>query len=186
MDESGGALLSYGHHVEFAWLMLRAEEVLGRPPSLAHFDAIVQHALDYGFDHQRGGLHRLGFGKQAAHDTDKVWWPQAELLAALTVGLRQRRHGEQAAALEKLLRFIRTYQADPADGIWLDTVTAEGKPKCRAKAHPWKAGYHEVRALVKFARAFGAPCTAAGEYTMGESWEERSPSAHGQPRCNSS
>ena len=58
-------------------------------------------------------------------------------------------------ALDKLLEFIVTYQADPKDGIWLDTVAADGKPKVTTKAHNWKANYHDVRAMVKFEEAFG-------------------------------
>jgi mannose/cellobiose epimerase-like protein (N-acyl-D-glucosamine 2-epimerase family) len=63
--------------------------------------------------------------------------------------------------LDKLLHFVLTYQADPADGVWLDTVTADGKPKSTAKAHNWKANYHDVRALVKFIEAF-SPSTGPG------------------------
>ena len=51
--------------------------------------------------------------------------------------------------------FIFKYQANPADGIWLDTVAADGTPKNTAKAHAWKANYHDVRAMVKFVEAFG-------------------------------
>ena len=47
---------------------------------------------------------------------------------------------------------------DPGDGVWLDTVTAEGKFKSTGKAHNWKANYHDVRAMLKFIEAFrGAP-----------------------------
>jgi hypothetical protein len=34
-------------------------------------------------------------------------------------------------------------------------VSADGRPVNRAKAHSWKANYHDVRALVKFISAFG-------------------------------
>jgi len=68
------------------------------------------------------------------------------------------KHKEDAAyseALEKLLQFVLTYQANPGDGIWLDTVGADGKPKVTSKAHNWKANYHDVRAMIKFIEAFG-------------------------------
>ncbi|MCX8109186.1 MAG: AGE family epimerase/isomerase [Verrucomicrobiae bacterium] len=147
--------LSYGHNVEFAWLMIRAEQVLKRTPSWGHFEAIVNHALKYGYDHQRGGLYNRGFDDQPATDTDKVWWSQAELLAALTDGLAYKPgNTEWSEALGKLLDFIETYQVDKKDGIWLDTVTADGKPKSSAKAHNWKANYHDVRAIVKFIERF--------------------------------
>lgn len=146
--------VSYGHNVEFAWLMVRAEEVLGRAPSWAHFDSIMAHALQYGFDHQWGGLYNRGFGDQPATDTDKVWWSQAEMLAALTDGLQHGPNPGYAAALEKLVRFIQVFQREPKKGIWYDTVAADGKPKRTDLAHNWKANYHDVRGMVKFIEAF--------------------------------
>jgi mannose/cellobiose epimerase-like protein (N-acyl-D-glucosamine 2-epimerase family) len=78
------------------------------------------------------------------------------MLAALTDALPHKPNPAYAGALEKLLHFIAAHQADPADGIWFDTVTADGKPKSPAKAHNWKANYHDVRAIVKFVEAFEA------------------------------
>jgi mannobiose 2-epimerase len=146
--------LSYGHNVEFGWLMVRAQQVMGRRPSWGHFYEHIDHALKYGYDHERGGLYNRGEGNQPASQMDKVWWVQSEMLAALTDALRHQSNAEYEAALKKLLQFIAAYQADPTDGIWLDTVTAEGKPKSTAKAHNWKANYHDVRAIVKFIDAF--------------------------------
>jgi mannobiose 2-epimerase len=154
--------VSYGHNVEFAWLMVHAEKVLGQKPSWEHFDAHLEHALHYGYDHVRGGLYNRGLDDQAATDTSKVWWVQAEMLAALTDGLKHEQRQDYAEALDKLLQFISQFQANPSDGIWLDTVTAEGHPKVTAKAHNWKANYHDVRALVKFIEAFEAHSTSHG------------------------
>lgn len=148
--------LSYGHNVEFAWLMVRAEKVLGEKPSWKHFYAHLDHALKYGYDHQRGGLYNRGADNQPATDTSKVWWVQSEMLAALTDALQHQPNKEYEVALEKLLHFVSTYQADPKDGIWLDTVTAEGQPKSTGKAHSWKANYHDVRGIEKFVEVFGA------------------------------
>lgn len=148
--------LSYGHNVEFAWLMVRAEKVLGKEPSWAHFDAHLQHALKYGYDHQRGGLYDRGVEDQPANKTDKVWWVQSEMMAALSDALLHAPNPVYAKALEQLIEFVWTYQVDPRDGIWLDTVTAEGKPKSTGKAHSWKANYHDVRGMVKFVEAFRA------------------------------
>jgi mannobiose 2-epimerase len=153
--------LSYGHNVEFAWLMIRAEQVLKRKPSWNHFNAHIEHALKYGYDHERGGLYSRGADDTPATDTDKVWWVQSEMLAALTDGLQNKPNEDWSKALDSLLKWIVTRQADPKDGIWLDTLTADGKPKSSVKASSWKANYHDVRALVKFIEAFGdAPASA--------------------------
>lgn len=146
--------LSYGHNVEFAWLMIRAEQVLGRAPSWDHFHAHIDHALQYGYDHQRGSLYNLGVENQPASDTRKIWWVQAEVLAALTDALLHAPNPRYERALRQLIQFIRAHQTDPADGVWLDTVSADGSHENTAKAHNWKANYHDVRAIVKFIQAF--------------------------------
>jgi mannobiose 2-epimerase len=146
--------LSYGHNVEFAWLMIRAEQVLGVRPSWDHFDAHLRHALRYGFDYEHGGLYNRGRGDEPANQRDKVWWVQAELIAALVEGFKHRPDTDYSRALSLTLEFVRKYQADPKDGVWYDTVEADGQPKIRAKAHNWKANYHDVRALVKLIEAF--------------------------------
>lgn len=153
VTDPNSAGLSYGHNVEFAWLMLRAEAVLERRPSWAHFEAHLRHSLRYGYDHQWGGFYARGLDDQPATDADKIWWVQAEGLAALTVAVQYRPDQAYIDALEKLLDFVTRYQAD-RDGIWLDTLTADGKVKNPAKAHNWKANYHDVRALIMFVEAF--------------------------------
>lgn len=146
--------LSYGHNVEFAWLMIRAEEVLGRPRSWKHFDAVLDHALQYGWDGQHGGLYNRGFEDQPATDTQKVWWVQSEMLAALTDSVKRRERPIHAAALYHQFEFIDRYLANPVDGVWIESTDADGTPRSTAKAHNWKANYHDVRALVKFIDAF--------------------------------
>lgn len=72
------------------------------------------------------------------------------MLAALTDAIQHEPGPKYEAALVKLLEFIEKYQADPKDGVWRDTVAADGRPVKPAKAHNWKANYHDVRALLKF------------------------------------
>lgn len=150
--------LSYGHNVEFAWLMIRAQKVLGQAPSWDHFYAHLDHALKYGFDWERGGIYARGEGNQPASNTDKVWWAEAELIAALSDALQHKANPHYATALEKQIHFLQQYQIHAADGIWYDTVAADGKLKSGGKAHSWKANYHDVRGMVKFIEA----CKGAG------------------------
>jgi cellobiose epimerase len=146
--------LSYGHNVEFAWLMIHAENVLGQKPSWKHFYALLDHALKNGFDDERGGLYSRGFDDKPATDTDKIWWVQAEMLGALTDALKHNDDPRYEVALSKLLQFIKTYQVEPKSGIWLYTVSAAGKPTDTTLANSWKANYHDVRAMLKFVDAF--------------------------------
>jgi mannobiose 2-epimerase len=154
LTEGPHAGLSYGHNVEFAWLMVRAEEALGVPRSWKHFDAILDHALAHGWDSRNGGLYNRGVTDEPANDTQKVWWVQSEMLAALVDSLRRGPNPDHAAALYHQMDFINRYMANPSDGIWIESTTAEGRPMSTAKAHNWKANYHDVRALVKFIDAY--------------------------------
>jgi mannobiose 2-epimerase len=151
---ASSAGLSYGHNVEFAWLMIRAENVLGRKPSWKHFYALLNHALKNGYDDTRGGLYYRGLDDQPAMGTEKIWWVQAEMLSALTVALKHEDDQRNEAVLGKELQFIRAHQVDSKTGIWLWSVAADGKPVDTTLANNWKANYHDVRAMVKFVDAF--------------------------------
>ena len=54
--------MNYGHNVELAWLVQHAIEVLGDPPEQVRSDVLglIDHALDFGFDHRHGGLRLPG------------------------------------------------------------------------------------------------------------------------------
>jgi len=146
--------VSYGHNVEFAWLMVDAQRAIGREPSWDHFYAIMDHALKNGFDHQRGGLYDRGYLDNPATRTDKIWWAQAEMMAALSVGLRNHVKAEYGIALEKLNQFIWAYMVFPQNGIWVYSVSADGQVVNPTLANNWKAAYHDVRAMVNFYETF--------------------------------
>ncbi len=155
VTDAGSSGLSYGHNVEFAWLMVRAERALGRSPSWTHFRAHLDHALAHGWDAKLGGVYNRGVGIEPANDTAKVWWVQAEMLAALTEGVQQKDATPiYAKALHQLIQFVDRYQTEPKDGIWVDTVTSDGMPRDSRKAHSWKANYHDVRGMLMFVDAF--------------------------------
>ncbi|MCD6339155.1 MAG: AGE family epimerase/isomerase [Verrucomicrobia bacterium] len=142
--------VSYGHNVEFAWLMLRAQRVLGKPLDWPWFFSIIEHAYRRGYDRARGGLFSAGMDDEPASDRTKVWWVQAEWIAALTEAVDRRPEEKYRRALLRTFDFLDAWQIDPKDGIWRDTLNEDGSPKNPAKAHLWKGAYHDVRALVKF------------------------------------
>lgn len=142
--------VSYGHQVEFAWLMIRAQQALQIPCDWDHFDKLVNNALEFGFDHTRGGFYDRGEPNQPARVTEKIWWVQAEGLAALSSAVQSRLRNEYSVALERLLDWIFESQICP-DGIWMWSADSLGYPINLTKAAAWKAGYHEMRALTMLA-----------------------------------
>ena len=101
-DEFSG--LSHGHMIEFAWLMLHAQQALGIPRDWDHFESLLRHSLRYGFDHERGGFYFRGKPDEPACDTTKFWWVQAEGLSALTDAVAHFDSDEYNEPLAQLIR----------------------------------------------------------------------------------
>jgi cellobiose epimerase len=142
--------ISLGHNVEFAWLLLRAEQVLARPLSIDRLTAYVDHALKVGFDGTNGGLDDVpaSVASQPEHRS-RIWWVQAEFLASLAeAAARTTQGGRYDDLLRRQLTFVLGRQADPHDGLWWEAVDEEGRITNPSKHHEWKAGYHELRAII--------------------------------------
>ena len=149
-DELSG--VSHGHMLEFAWLLLHAQQALGTTRDWDHFESLVQHSLRYGFDHDRGGFYFRGKPNELAADTTKFWWVQAEGLSALTdAAAHSDKYNEPLA---QLADWIRNYQIRSDDGVWIVSTDAAGRALNLKKAGEWKAAYHEVRAITKFVNTF--------------------------------
>ena len=145
---------SFGHDIETAFLLAEASEALGSPDDERTWRvarSLVDHALEWGFDAERGGFYEKGEAFAPAHDTTKVWWTQAEGLNALL--LLHERCGRETAryfeAFRKQWRFVREHVIDRRHGGWFPHVSREGIPISREKASPWKAAYHDGRALLR-------------------------------------
>ncbi len=144
---------SYGHDVETAYLMLEAEEVLGkghdvRTERMAKM--LVDHALHYGWDEQLGGFYQEGTTMGEAERQTKEWWVEFEGLNALL--LMHERYGKHTdvyfKAFQRQWEFIQKYQID-SDYHGVYTVVGEdGKPSVDGKGSIWKAAYHDGRALL--------------------------------------
>lgn len=149
---------SFGHDIETAFLMVEAADVLGRPddePTWRMARALVDHALDWGWDAANGGFYYSGQAFAPAFERQKSWWVQAEGLNVLL--LMHERYGAETDRYWKAFlaqwRFIRDCQADRACGGWYAEVTEGGsRLGTLDKASPWKAAYHNVRALMNTVR----------------------------------
>ena len=146
--------VSHGHMIEFAWLLLHAQQILGIPRDWDHFESLLRHSLRYGFDHDRGGFYFRGKPNEFACDTTKFWWVQAEGLSALTDAVAHFDSDEYSGALTQLSNWILNYQIRSDDGVWIVSTDTAGRPQSVKKAGEWKAAYHEVRAITKFVQTF--------------------------------
>ncbi len=76
---------SYGHNVEFAWLLLHAADVLGHERSryAEVVRPIFDHCVRYGIDREYGGVYVEGPHDAPPTITEKQFWQQAELLVGM-------------------------------------------------------------------------------------------------------
>jgi len=150
--------VSYGHNVEFAWLSLRAQRVLGDSPDWARCHRYLDHALRCGYDTARGGLFTFGAGDEPASHRHKLSWVQCEAVNALLIALAEspepfdRAHYEQALA--GILRFTERHLTDHRDGVLLESVQEDGRRRWPKKSGDWKVGYHEIRTAVMLTEAY--------------------------------
>jgi mannose/cellobiose epimerase-like protein (N-acyl-D-glucosamine 2-epimerase family) len=161
-DVDGKWTTSYGLNAELAWLLLAAVDLLGysreayRGPILG----LINHALRYGFDRQRGGLaafgplsgHVLRAGDLPASRLSKPWWAQAEMLNALAFAYEWTRRRKYLEAFVKLFNWIWSCQIDHECGDWYQDVSWDGKPLTMEKGGEWKTAFHAGRALIQAAQ----------------------------------
>jgi mannobiose 2-epimerase len=143
---------SFGHDVETAFLLLEAEETLGKhdPKTLRMARMLVDHALNWGWDDKHGGFHDRGFAFATAYAKEKIWWTQVEGLNALL--LMHHHFGHETdrywTAFLKQWQFIKSHQIDSEHrGLYPD-LHEDGTPINTSKGHNWKAAYHDGRSFL--------------------------------------
>lgn len=144
---------SPGHELEFAWLVLRAQRVLGIPLAWDWLETCLDHTLEIAFDRKQGGFFHDTSSRPTPGAGKKTWWVQAEGLCALTDALMHQAKEEYEAAIMRHLSWIWNHQM-LGDGVWVWSTDGQGNITNYVKAHEWKEPYHETRALLKLIGAF--------------------------------
>ncbi len=148
--EGDFARVSYGHDVENVWLVMDACAAAGITvyPYLDLFRSLWDYSLTYGYDDVRGGLYDSGAFNQPADSRAKVWWVQAEAIVSSLYMYRITHDPKFVTIFEKTYDFIDKYLTDWQTGEWYERITADGTA-VGDKATPWKAGYHNGRAMIE-------------------------------------
>ncbi len=145
-------IISYGHDIEAAWLLLEAACIGGDEKRIREMQRIAvktalaaTEGLDsdgglwYEYDSQAGGLV-----------AEKHSWPQAEAMVGFLNAYQvsdNKRFLEQSFAS---WRFIRQYIRDPEHGEWFWGVRKDHSPMPgQDKAGFWKCPYHNSRACLE-------------------------------------
>lgn len=143
---------SYGHNLEAACLMDEAAQALGEDAGAdGTARALVDRALEEGWDEANGGFRHLG---PPGADARKLWWVQVEALNALL--LMHARHGEETSrhrdAFRRAWDFLLVRQLDARHGGLHPVLAPDGRPLDAPKGDGWTDPYHQTRALLNVMR----------------------------------
>lgn len=142
---------SYGHNVEYFWLLLDALRTLGLDPKQydATFRAILNHATSHGIDYEYGGVFVEGAQDgSAVYDMSKEFWQQAEFLIGMLDAYMLYDDERYLEAYKNVHTFVMEKVVNHDVGEWRALLERDGKPVWRHMSHSWKVNYHTIRSAV--------------------------------------
>lgn len=148
--EGDFARVSYGHDIENIWLLMDACDAAGieNHPFLDLYRTLFDYSLKYGYDEVDGGFYDSGPFNQPADRRSKVWWVQSEVIVSALYMNRMTGNPKYLSVFDKTSKFIENRMVDWKSGEWHSEITPQGTPRGN-KAGPWKAGYHNGRAMIE-------------------------------------
>jgi len=142
---------SYGHNVEFAWLLMRALDILKIP--ISKYKEIIQkqfdHALKDGIDQEYGGVFVEGSHAGGVYDREKEFWQNAEMLIGLSQACLVFDHEKFWPVYQNVHRFVFDKIINHEIGEWWPLLTRKGEPIWTHMSHNWKINYHTIRSMVE-------------------------------------
>ena len=142
---------SYGHNIEFFWLMLEALKVLDSDPHAYDdlFGKILSHALGIGVDWEFGGVYVEGShdGKRV-YDDAKEFWQQAEFLTGMLDAFLLYGEEQYLTVYENIHNFLMEKGIKHEVGEWWPLLNRQGVPIWTHMSHSWKVNYHSIRGAV--------------------------------------
>jgi len=144
------AQVSYGHDIENVWLLMDTCNAVGlsNQPFGDLYATLFAYSLKYGYDPAEGGFYYTGPFSLPATDRTKSWWVQAEALVSALQMYRFTDNPKYLAIFAKTLAFIEQHLVDAEHGEWHHIIMPDGTRR-GDKANPWKAGYHNGRAMIE-------------------------------------
>lgn len=144
-----GDIVSYGHDIEAAWLLLEAAEVAGDAALIVDLKQMVVKmaiAAEEGLDADGG----LWYEKEGNHLVkEKHWWPQAEAMIgfynAWQIAGNQRYLKHSVNSWDFIKKSIKA-----GNGEWIWGLDEYNQPMPgQDKAGLWKCPYHNSRACIE-------------------------------------
>jgi len=144
-------VISYGHDIEAAWLLLQCAEVLEEKNLIASYK---KHAVQIaevtkeGLDTD-GGLWYEFEPKENELIAEKHWWVQAEALIGFYNAYQLTGNEEYLKIVFENWNFIKKHILDHKNGEWFWGIHKDYSLIEKDKAGFWKCPYHNSRACLE-------------------------------------
>ena len=152
-DEEGRPInnTSFGHNVEFAWLLNHTINILGldQEPHLDGMRKLYDHCLAYGIDWDRGGVYCEGPHDGPARERNKEFWQQAECLVGMLDAYILFQDKKYLDGYENIHRFVMDHVVNHDVGEWYPLFDENNSRLWDYMGHAWKINYHTVRAMIQ-------------------------------------
>ncbi|MFT3831238.1 MAG: AGE family epimerase/isomerase [Opitutaceae bacterium] len=144
--------VSYGHDIEFSWLVIEAAEAIGDRALVERLQplatSIARVTLGEGVAPD-GGVYLEG-GPSGVTDRSKHWWPQAEAAVGFLNAYQLTGDETFLRASQHSWDFIEKRIADREHGEWFWGRDARGRViERQPKVGMWKCPYHNGRACLE-------------------------------------
>jgi cellobiose epimerase len=148
--ETENTLISYGHDIEAAWLLLNCAEIIEDTILIKKYKELalqITNAALEGFDNNGGMWYEL---ENDILIKEKHWWPQAEAMIGLVNAYQLSNDKKYLDLLFSNWNFIKTNIKDKKKGEWFWGVDENNIPMPNQdKAGFWKCPYHNTRACLE-------------------------------------
>jgi len=144
-------VISYGHDIEAAWLLLQCAEISEDENLIANYKKhaiqiaeVTQEGLD-----RDGGLWYEFDPKTNELIAEKHWWVQAEALIGFYNAYQLTGDEKYLEIVLKNWKFIKTHIIDQQNGEWFWGINKDYSLIEKDKAGFWKCPYHNSRACLE-------------------------------------
>ena len=144
-------VISYGHDIEAAWLLLQCAEIIEDEQLITRYK---KHALQIadvtkeGIDKDGGLWYELEIETNELM-AEKHWWPQSELMIGYFTAWQLTQKQEYLDIVFKNWDFTKKYMIDKENGEWFWGVFSDYSIMKKDKAGFWKCPYHNGRACIE-------------------------------------
>jgi mannobiose 2-epimerase len=157
VDEDEGRPLdntSFGHNVEFAWLLKHSIDILGLDVEeyAPKMRKLYDHCCDYGIDWERGGVYCEGPGAGPARERNKEFWQQAETMVGMLDAHLLLGDERYFDAYENVHNFVMDHVINHKVGEWYPLFDENNHRLWDYLGHAWKINYHTVRGMIQSER----------------------------------